>query len=355
MGKIGIIEIFFGPPWTQQGRRDLASFMGRNDLGFYLYGPKADSHLRKAWRDEWTPDYLRELSSLCSVFHDQGVQFGVALSPFGFEVENCADPRVLEEKVRALNSIGIDKLGLFFDDMNYEEKALESQLVAVEIARSKAEVLFCPTYYSDDPILDKVFGQRPADYVSEIGRRVPSDVQILWTGPKVISEEISSEHLTRVSETLQRQPFICDNFFANDGPKQCKFLKVKALPGRSREALSKSAGWAFNPMNQSALSQITVFASRRCLEEGVSPATALTDAIDELCDEPVARILKDGARWCLDQSLDSLTNADKEKLRAALAGALSGAGASKFTSQIVQEILGWLKGDYTVGTECLTD
>jgi hyaluronoglucosaminidase len=347
MGKIGIIEIFFGSPWTNEGRRHLASFMGHHGFGFYLYGPKADQCLRKAWRDDWSPTYLADLRSLSAMFRASGVQFGVALSPFGFDMEACADLRQLEEKVDALRSVGIDKLGLFFDDMNYEPKALESQLVAVEIARGGGvEVLFCPTYYSDDPVLDKVFGQRPADYVSEIGRRVPLDVQILWTGPKVISEEISGAHLARVAETLRRKPFICDNFFANDGPRQCKFLKVKPLPGRSLDSLSSAAGWAFNPMNQSALSEVVVLAAQKGLEKGLAPPAALVDAVDELCKGRVAEILKDGPAWGLDRSLDLLSETDKEKIREALAG------SADSTSQ---EILGWLRGDYTVGTECLTD
>jgi hyaluronoglucosaminidase len=36
----GVIEGFFGRPWTWQARADYATFLGQNDYQYYIYAPK---------------------------------------------------------------------------------------------------------------------------------------------------------------------------------------------------------------------------------------------------------------------------------------------------------------------------
>lgn len=320
--KLGIFEIFFGPTWSMAGRKELATFLAKNNFDFYLYAPKADKNLRKAWRNTWTDSYLIEMSQLSKAFRDKKVEFGVAISPFELNADSAADISNLKEKLKLIGDIGVDTLGLFFDDMRYNEKDLNAQLKTIELADSftKAEIVFCPTYYSYDPILDKVFGQRPPGYLSQISKEIPENIEILWTGPKVISPEISAEHLNEVSDVLRRKPYICDNFFANDGPKQCKYLKLKPLTGRSQKSFEKASAWAFNPMNQLHLSMQVILAAKNGNAE-LKVDSILLKNLDEISAEEKLSAIK---------NLDLNNPAD-------------------------QEIKAWLDGEYNVGSECLTD
>jgi len=215
----GILECFFGPAWSVADRLQWAPFMADHGFKFYLYGPKSDSRLRKMWQEPWPNSYQSELESMARVFLERGIGFGVALTPYSAQFNKPGHVSVLESKIQTLEKLGMTHLGLFFDDLHATEDMAENQLQAIAITRANtnAKITFCPTYYSFDPILDRVFGNRPKDYLSTIAAKTPGDVSIFWTGPKVISPEITSNHLAEVTALLNRHPVIFDNLFANDG------------------------------------------------------------------------------------------------------------------------------------------
>ena len=57
--ELGLIEGFYGKPWSWQERAETVSWLGARGFRFYLYAPKADTHLRRRWRvraDRLPPD-----------------------------------------------------------------------------------------------------------------------------------------------------------------------------------------------------------------------------------------------------------------------------------------------------------
>ena len=343
--KLGVLECFFGSPWSAEDRFSYADFLEKNNFSFYIYAPKADHFLRKKWSQEWPETYLDELQLMATHFQDRGVKFGIGLSPMGIQDDFSGKKDLLIKRTKQLNGIGVDTLGIFFDDMPCTDHLAEQQLEVLDVVsrHGDAKLLFCPSYYSYDPILDQVFGQRPENYLEEIGRHLPAEIDIAWTGPKVISEEIGLEHLQAVTKTIQRTPLLCDNFFANDGPKNCKFLKIKALTGRSGGA--PVSAWAFNPMNQPNLSKIVLLASKAVLLENAAPDIALTTALEILCGRVLAEKIEHYKTGFLELGL----NASLEKL---------GHWQQEFSRQedsFSREIFYWLTGKYSVGPECLTD
>lgn len=348
MNQFGIVEGFFGPEWSHQARLDFAPFLRKHGGSFYIYAPKRDAHLRKKWRELWASDFLEELSDLRNHFHQHQVQFGVALSPFelGHEIKEN-DWELLKQKFSILQSLQLDMLGLFFDDMPVTDDLLATQEKVIKLALNYFPngLIFCPSFYSFDPILDKVFGQRPVGYVEGLKDIAPSTVDICWTGPKVISDEISREHLEEVSVLLGRKPFIWENLYANDGPKNCQFLKLKYFLGRDRSLRESSSHVAFNLMNQPYLSQILFLSSMKVIA-GDSPKQAFEKSCYELLPTELALLIIKFREKFLHEGLSKLADDEKSQLKEEF---------EAISHPVSTEIINWLNGYYIVGPECLTD
>jgi hyaluronoglucosaminidase len=349
MHEIGIVEGFFGPQWSAKARQDYASFLKQAGAHFYIYAPKQDSMLRKNWRASWSEEYLAGLRTLAQLYHENGIQFGVALSPFGLDKKlDDNDRHLLAQKMSQLQKIGIDILGVFFDDMPSFELLAEVQIEVVTFLKQHflKKIIFCPTYYTYDPILEKVFGSMPKDYWKKIAEGIPMEVEIAWTGPKVISPEINLTHMQEVTVLLKRNPYIWENLFANDGPKNCKFLKLKPFSGREAGVMELSSGYAFNLMNQPYLSQLLFLASRNVLTLGQAPEEAFDSAMTALLSPELTQFLRKHGQEFLTDGLDKLTDFQRENYQQEL---------SKMKDPAAQDIQDWLRGLTIVGSECLTD
>ena len=349
MNLVGVIEGFFGPAWPESNRKSYAGFLKKTGGDFYIYAPKKDPFLRKKWREVWTPEYIHFLQDLIRTFQDEGIKFGVGFSPFGLGTSlSSGDVKELALKSSLLNSLGVDILGLFFDDMPVTEKLAETQLETLDIIRENfsRKIVFCPSFYTPDPILDKVFGQRPVGYIDEIAGNVAPDVAIAWTGPKVISPVIDDAHLKETQKLLKRKPFIWENLFANDGPKNCKFLKLKPFSGRGKTALGESEAFGLNLMNQPELSKILFLSSLYVLRGVADAERAFQKAISELCSAEFAGFIYDHQETFLTRGLDGISAELKKELLEKLAG---------YKDRAALEITDWLEGKYVVDSECLTD
>lgn len=366
MTQIGVIEGFFGPPWDIDSRLAFADLMQKHGGDFFLYAPKSDSALRRNWRNTWPPNYLKTIETLCHEFHKRGLLFGVGLSPFGLQHPiSQVDSELLKVRIEALNNLGIDLLGVFFDDMPSNPNLLEIQAKVIEWIRASFhnKVIFCPSYYSLDPKLDQVFGQRPTGYIEGLNREIPSDVAICWTGPQVISSEITTDHLGYISTVLGRKPFIWENLYANDGPRNCKFLKLKYFEGRSPNILNLVGGIGLNLMNQPYLSQLVFLSTLFSLRDMIPPEASFLKSCETLCIPKLAKYICDNRELFLNQGLESLSHLKitslKEELTNIISSSKSEASIGNYSMQlslkIVKEISLWLEGYYIVGEDCLTD
>lgn len=348
MKALGVVEGFFGPEWPWDARHRFCETIRRAGGSFYIYAPKRDPYLRKNWTDDHPENVWKELKALRARCASLQLRFGVGLSPFEIHDHWTEATRAqLREKILKLEDLGSEELGLFFDDMKGAPDLAPKQAEIVDFVRSvtRQDLLFCPTYYSWDPVLDRVFGQRPDRYLEDIGRDIDPSVRILWTGDKVISETISAKNLDDVAKILKRAPFVWDNVFANDGPRQCKFLRLKPLTGRPNEAFATSAGWALNLMNQPSLSELLFEASARVLIGGEDSLEAYRATITSAAGSSLANLVIEQRTLFNDIGLDKMEPHTQTDLRAKL----------KPTDRFEAEILAWLDGKYLVGPECLTD
>lgn len=350
---LGVIEGFFGRSWTFKQRHDYAEFLHRSGYQFYIYAPKNDPYLRKLWQQDWSSETAQQLQSLVKHYQSLDLDFGLGLSPFEIYINYNADAQQkLEQKIERLNTLNIDVLCLLFDDMRGDLPDLAKTQIAIikdVVAKTTAKkVIMCPTYYSFDPVLERVFGTMPDHYLQELGAGLPSEVDIFWTGPNVCSTKYPEEHLQAVIEVLGRKPFLWDNYPVNDGAKLSKHLHLKAFENRPSVLANLTTGHAVNPMNQAWLSRIPLCSLPQSYAQGKNydPEKALKRSLNQLCDIKLAeQIVQDIHQF----QYEGLGAFDEMKIKQLIRQ------YKQFDSPYANEVIAWLKGEYTFDSECLTD
>ena len=155
--------------------------------------------------------------------------------------------------------------------------------------------IFCPTYYSDDPILARHFGEMPADYLEELGSHLDSRLDIFWTGQQVFSTQYPEEHLLDVAERLHRKPLLWDNYPVNDSEKLAGHLHLSPFKNRDTELKSLAQGLLANPMNQPRLSQLPLYSLGKLFQgEDVDLDDILHEACTVLCPKKLGKMLYRG-------------------------------------------------------------
>jgi hypothetical protein len=343
--ELGIIEGYYGKPWTWPEREETMRYLAAFGYHFYLYAPKADPHLRRLWHELHPDDVAQQITGLALQCRDAGVRFGVGLSPtklqHGFDRKA---QEILARKLASLDQMQIDFLALLFDDMRGDVPNLAKQQIEIVhwvAERSSAtELMMCPSYYTDDPVLDRVFGRRPDGYLEELGQGMDASVQIFWTGEEVVSREISRAHVERVGEQLRRKPLLWDNYPVNDGERMSQFLHVRAFTGRPAGLADDVAGHGINPALQPVLTRVPAVSLSRSYQLGSDyqyGAEFRTSAIQALGEELGVRIYED-ALILQDIGLDRL--GDKEPYLRERYGGIDHPAA--------REVINWLDGDYRI-------
>lgn len=259
--NLGIVEGYFGTPWAWPERSMVMRYLAPFDYKSFLYAPKADRYLRHDWMALYPVDDLGKLRAFSSACEQEQVEFGIGLSPY--ELYKSFDGKAksaLRDKISQLEDVGINELSIFFDDMHGHLPDLACRQVEiidyVMTASSVGRISFCPTYYSDDDVLDRVFGARPEAYLESLGRNMSPDVEIIWTGEEVCSREISTRHLKRVGELLKRKPVLWDDYPVNDGPTKSQYLHLRGFTGRNPEIADHIDRHLINPALQPHLTLI---------------------------------------------------------------------------------------------------
>jgi hyaluronoglucosaminidase len=348
---LGLIEGFYGRPWEPAARACVLETLGAYGFSFYVYAPKADTALRRCWREPMADARMAELAALGQYCRAQRLRFGVGLTPFEFDAApGSPDWAHLAQALARLDAgCAPDEVALLFDDMRGDDPHLASTqaaVVAFAAERTRARyITMCPSYYSDDPILDAVFGTRPKDYLTQLGRQLDPQIRVFWTGEEVCSREYAPAHLARVADELRRAPVLWDNYPVNDGPRMAQALHVRAMTGRPASNAPWLAGHAVNPALQARLGCIPLLtlAERYRVGDGAyAYGTAWLRAAHAVIDDPslVAALRAD---WIAlqDTGLDRL-GPRRAVLRARYAA---------FDHPVALEVVQWLDGFWNTTEE----
>src|SRR4051794_41693108 len=109
MNVRGVIEGFYGPPWSHDERLDLIRFCGGHGLNTWVHAPKDDPFHRQRWRDPYPDDELQRIVQLVGECVSNDVEFVYAIAP-GLDIcySREAEFDALLAKCHQLKGIGVN-------------------------------------------------------------------------------------------------------------------------------------------------------------------------------------------------------------------------------------------------------
>jgi len=255
----GYIEGYYGRMLSWENRHSLLDHMHSLHLNTYLYGPKEDPFHRHDWKAPYPKTWL----SLFKDFVEQGEKRGITVIPslspgLSFDYTSEEDYAVCLAKFNTFVLCGARYLTLFMDDIpeKLPDNCTDSfkslgQAHALLLARLQKDLRkkhptvrlwFCPTVYCDQFAKTEI---KSNEYLHDLAAQIPSDIALLWTGPKIVSPTITKKNIAEVSGIFKGNIIIWDNFYANDYCPDRLF--VGPFTGRSKTLLSSIKGLCINP------------------------------------------------------------------------------------------------------------
>ncbi|HVM17953.1 MAG TPA: protein O-GlcNAcase [Gaiellaceae bacterium] len=264
----GVIEGFYGPPWSHDERLEMIRFCGAHGLNTWVHAPKDDPYHRARWRDPYPDEELERLGELVREAERHGVEFAYAIAP-GLDVcySRDAEFETLLRKCEQVRSVGVRSFQLLFDDVEHTLNCPEDERLYGHEERPSAAaqapfanrfareweqpgpLVVCPMGYA---------GTGDSPYRKIFGPRLDPEIVVYWTGPEVVSIGITREALNLAVERFRgHELLIWDNYPVNDFDPGRLFLGP--LLGRDpRLADGRCAGLIANAMVQAVPSKLAL-------------------------------------------------------------------------------------------------
>ncbi|MER7875393.1 beta-N-acetylglucosaminidase domain-containing protein [Streptomyces solisilvae] len=271
----GVIEGFYGSPWTHAERMDQLAFYGDVKMNTYIYAPKDDPYHREKWREPYPAAKLAELGELVRQATDHHVRFTFAVSP-GNSIcySDPADIAALEAKLDAVYDLGVRSFSMPLDDISYTRWNCESDRATYGDPSSKAAAEAQSDLLNtvQKAYLDERADTRPLQMVpTEYGdvtdtpykrvlrERLDTRVEVMWTGTDVVPPRITVADAERAAGVWGREVFVWDNYPVNDYGQAEGRLLLAPYDAREPGLHRQLSGLVLNPMNQAAASKVALF------------------------------------------------------------------------------------------------
>lgn len=275
----GVLEGFYGPPWSWDDRVAVMERCVPAGLPWYVWAPKSDPLHRASWRLPFSDDHLDGFRRLLTV---DGLQLGVAVSPGLDPGDLDADADALAAKLEPVLALGATLMMIAFDDIaagvtNAERHAALVCALMDRVDLGGVHVVVVPTHYATT---------HATDYLTTLAAGLPPDVMIGWTGAEVVNDTITAVQADAFADAVEGRPLaLWDNYPVNDA-----LLADRAflLPLAGRDAaLSEYCGAYFaNAAVQPWLSLPPLLATAAWVRTGSAEVNW-----EESFDEPVALTL----------------------------------------------------------------
>ena len=185
----GVVEGFFGAPWSMAQRAALFELGAARGMNTYLYAPKDDPYHRKLWRKPYPNDLWKKLNRLIRRAQRSRIEFVYGFHPGeGLCFSDGQPIQLLLKKAQRFYDAGVSTFAVLFDDIpsrlihERDRRAFQNSLARAEgnwLDRIRAaqpavwkniEWWICPSYYSEDRLLERVFGRFEAHFLETLAR-----------------------------------------------------------------------------------------------------------------------------------------------------------------------------------------
>ena len=267
----GIIEGYYGAPWTTANRLDMVDFMDENRLNIYMYAPKDDDYHRKNWYKLYKENKVVEFKELIDKMDSKGIDFCYCISPgyhkadeIGFDYTTNKDFKRLFKKLDQLIALGVHSFGLLLDDIDYKlkgdnlEKYKRPGVAHAHICNKVYDYLkenvedlyyvMCPTEYHQ-------VGE--TEYRTDLKENLEEGIEVFWTGTRVCAEVITERQASLTRDAFGRSLTLWENFPVTDfahGSRQF----MAPLENRCTNLCEYITGFIINPMEFYEISKVSM-------------------------------------------------------------------------------------------------
>lgn len=282
----GIVEGFFGPLWSMAHRSAMFAFGAAKGMNTYVYAPKDDPYHRERWTEPYPSQQWTALSRLIRQAQKHRIDFVYGFHPGkGLCFSTDRPVEILLAKAQRFYDLGVRTFAVLFDDIpSHLEHAIDRKRFKKSLARAEGAWLgaiqarqpvtwrdvewwICPSYYTPDPLLARIFGHFEPHFLEILARHLPRDVACFWTGPSVVSKKMTLGHVRRIAKRLKHSLILWDNYPVNDLSMSDE-LHIGPLEGRDPRLPEAVYGYLNNPLLQEELSFIPL---ATCFDYAANP------------------------------------------------------------------------------------
>ena len=253
----GLVEGYYGNPYSDADRKSLLEFFGRTKMNVYIYGPKDDPYHRDRWREDYPAAEAERISELAATAARNKVRFVWAMHP-GLDIQwTDADRKASIAKLEKMYALGVRAFAVFFDDIEgAEQRKADKQAEYLNYLNTEfvkkhddvAPLIMCPTEYNK--------GWAGSDYLDVLGANLASETHIMWTGNSVV-DMIGKADMTYINNRIKRNAYIWLNYPVND---YCRdHILMGPTYGNDLDIASMLGGFTSNPMEYAEASKVSLY------------------------------------------------------------------------------------------------
>ena len=253
----GLVEGYYGNPYSEANRMGLLQMFGELKMNVYIYGPKDDAYHKSKWREEYPEELGKKITEYVNVAKANKIDFMWAIHP-GEDIQwNDTDRANIVNKLKAMCALGVRSFAVFWDDLwnddgtHGDEQAELMNYIATELTKEYPDVkplTICPTQYNR--------GWANAVYLPALGDIMNNDINIMWTGNSVV-DMINKEDMEWINEQIKRKAYIWLNYPVSD---YCiNHLLMGPTYGNDLDIADMLSGFVSNPMEYAEASKVSLF------------------------------------------------------------------------------------------------
>lgn len=255
----GVVEGFYGTPWSHSARLRQLDFYGACKMNTYIYGPKDDPyHSSPNWREAYPANEAEQIKELVRVAQTNEVNFVWAIHP-GKDIKwNKEDRDNMIRKFEWMYALGVRSFAVFFDDISGDgtDPHRQAELLNflddrfVKVKGDVTPLVMCPTEYN------RSWSNPKGGYLTTLGEKLNPSVEIMWTGDRVIAT-IQKEGIEWINKQIKRPAYIWWNFPVSDYVRD--HLLMGEVYGNDLDIVNDLSGFVSNPMEYAEASKIAIF------------------------------------------------------------------------------------------------